>query len=93
MNHLGMGAFFSRASEFNYRARQLASMTERHPDLFKVLIRKVAQDCKAYLWCDNHGALTICLHSGGKPASVSAGFGLGGVAGCNVESLNQKSSS
>jgi hypothetical protein len=25
-------------------------MTERHPDLFKVLIRKVAQGCKAYLW-------------------------------------------
>ena len=89
----GFGAFFSRASEFSHRAQQLPSMTERHLDLFKVLIRKVAQDCKAYLWCDNHGALTICLHSGGKSASVSAGFGLGGVAGCNVESLNQKSSS
>ena len=85
----GFEAFFSRASEFSYRAQQLPSMTERHLDLFKVLIRKVAQDCKAYLWCDNHGALTICLHSGGKSASVSAGFGLGGVAGCNVESLNQ----
>jgi hypothetical protein len=24
-------------------------MTEATPDLFKVLIRKVAQDCKAYL--------------------------------------------
>ena len=89
----GFGAFFSRASEFSCRAQQLPSMTERHLDLFKVLIRKVAQDCKAYLSCDNHGALTICLHSGGKSASVSAGFGLGGVAGCNVESLNQKSSS
>src|SRR5580704_5841566 len=55
----GFGAFFSRASEFSYRAQQLPSMTERHPDLFKALIRKVAQDCKAYLWCDNHGALTI----------------------------------
>ena len=89
----GFGAFFSRASEFSYRAQQLPSMTERHLDLSKVLIRKVAQDCKAYLWCDNHGALTICLHSGGNSASVCAGFGLGGVAGCNVDSLNQKSSS
>jgi hypothetical protein len=35
--------------------------------------------------------LTICLHSGGKPASVSAGFRFGGVGGCSVESLNQKS--
>jgi hypothetical protein len=46
--------------------------------------------------CDNHGALTICLHAGGKPASVSAGFGLGGIkggGGCSVDSLNQKSSS
>jgi hypothetical protein len=41
---------------------------------------------------DNHGALTIRLHAGGKPASVSAGFGLGG-GGCSVDSLNQKSSS
>jgi hypothetical protein len=45
----GFGAFFSRASEFSCRAQQLPSMTERHLDLFKVLIRKVAQDCKAYL--------------------------------------------
>jgi len=36
------------------------------------------------------GALTICLHAGGNPASVSAGFGL---SGCGVDSLNQKSSS
>ena len=46
--------------------------------------------------CDNHAALTICLHAGGKPASVSAGFGLGGIkggGGCSVDSLNQKSSS
>jgi hypothetical protein len=41
---------------------------------------------------DNHGALTICLHAAGKPASVSSGFGLDG-GGCNVDSLNQKSSS
>src|SRR6476620_15563 len=41
---------------------------------------------------DNHGALTICLHAGGKPASVSAGFGLRG-GGCRVDSLNQKLSS
>src|SRR6516164_5081614 len=34
----------------------------------------------------HHGALTICLHAGGKPASVSAGFGLGG-GGCSVEFL------
>jgi len=33
----GFGAFFSRASEFSYRAQQLPSMTERHLDLFKVL--------------------------------------------------------
>ena len=45
---------------------------------------------------DNHGALTICLHAGGKPDSVSAGSGLGGIkggSGCSVDSLNQKSSS
>jgi hypothetical protein len=45
---------------------------------------------------DNHGALTICLHAGGKPASVSAGFASGGIkgdGGCSVDSLNQKSSS
>ena len=45
---------------------------------------------------DNHGALTICLHAGGKPASVSAGFCSGGIkggGGCSVDSLNQKSSS
>jgi hypothetical protein len=30
----GFGAFFSRASEFSYRAQQLPSMTERHLDLF-----------------------------------------------------------
>ena len=41
---------------------------------------------------DNHGALTICLHAGGKLASVNAGFGLRG-GGCSVDSLNQKSSS
>ena len=41
---------------------------------------------------DNHGALTICLHAGGNPASVKTGFGLRGV-GCSVDSLNQKSSS
>ena len=41
---------------------------------------------------DSHGALTICLHAGGNPASVSAGFGLDG-GGCSVVSLNQKSSS
>jgi hypothetical protein len=38
-----------------------------------------------------YGARTICLHSDGKPASVSGGFGLRG-GGCNVDSLNQKSS-
>jgi hypothetical protein len=45
---------------------------------------------------DNHGALTICLHAGDKPASVSTGFGLGGIkggGGRSVDSLNQKSSS
>jgi len=41
---------------------------------------------------DNHGALTICLHAEGSPASVKAGFGLRG-GGCSVDSLNQKSSS
>ena len=41
---------------------------------------------------DNQGALTICLHAGGKPASVNAGLGLRG-GGCSVDSLNQKSSS
>src|SRR5262245_61826994 len=41
---------------------------------------------------NNHGALTICLHAGGKPASVSGGLGLGG-GGCNGDSWNQKSSS
>jgi len=46
----------------------------------------------SYSGFDNHGALTICLHAGGKPASVSAGFGLGG-GGCSVDSWNQKSSS
>ena len=38
--------------------------------------------------CDNHAALTICLHAGVKPASVSAGFGLGGIkggGGCSVD--------
>src|SRR5712671_5230664 len=39
---------------------------------------------------DNHGALTICLHAGGNPASVKAGLGLLG-GGCSVDSLNQKS--
>jgi len=45
---------------------------------------------------DNHGALTICLHAGDKPASVSTGFGLGGIkggGGRSVDSLSQKSSS
>ena len=32
--------------EFSYRAQQLPSMTERHPDLFKVLIREIGQDGK-----------------------------------------------
>src|SRR4029450_8219291 len=41
---------------------------------------------------DDHGALTICLHAGGNPASVKAGFGLRG-GGCSVDPLNQKSSS
>ena len=40
----------------------------------------------------NHGALTICLHAGGIPASVKTGFGLLG-SGCSVDSLNQKSNS
>src|ERR1700722_13954929 len=40
----------------------------------------------------SHGALTICLHAGGNPASVKAGLGLLG-GGCSVDSLNQKSSS
>jgi len=48
--------------------------------------------CSRLQTSDDHGALTICLHAGGKPASVSAGFGLGG-GGCSVDSLNQKSSS
>ena len=39
-----------------------------------------------------HGALTICLHAGGNPASVKTGLGLRG-GGCSVDSLNQKSSS
>jgi hypothetical protein len=37
---------------------------------------------------DNHGALTICLHAAGNPASVKTGFGLRG-GGCRVDSLNQ----
>jgi hypothetical protein len=41
---------------------------------------------------DNHGALTICLHAGGNPATVKTGFALRG-GGCSVDSLNQKSSS
>src|SRR2546421_975386 len=41
---------------------------------------------------DNHGALAICLHAGGNPASVKTGFGLLG-GGCSVDSLNQKLSS
>jgi hypothetical protein len=41
---------------------------------------------------DNHGALTICLHAGGNPASVKTGLGLLG-GGCSVDSLNQRSSS
>jgi hypothetical protein len=41
---------------------------------------------------ENQGALTICLHAGGNPASVKTGFGLLG-GGCSVDSLNQKSSS
>ena len=41
---------------------------------------------------DNHGALTICLHAGGNPASVKTGLGLR-CRGCSVDSLNQKSSS
>src|SRR5262249_38822964 len=41
---------------------------------------------------DNHGALTICLHTGGNPASVKTGLGLRG-GGCSFDSLNQKSSS
>jgi hypothetical protein len=40
----------------------------------------------------NHGALTICLHAGGNPASVKTGFGLRG-GGCSVDSLNQNPSS
>src|SRR6185369_2617453 len=40
----------------------------------------------------NQGALTICLHAGGNPASVRTGRGLPGC-GCSVDSLNQKSSS
>jgi hypothetical protein len=38
-----------------------------------------------------YGARTICLHSDGKPANVSGGFGLRGGE-CSVDSLNQKSS-
>ena len=41
---------------------------------------------------DNHGALTIGLHTRGNPASVKTGLGLPGC-GCSVDSLNQKSSS
>ena len=43
----------------------------------------------------DYGAITICLHAAGRPASVSGGFGLAGTvggAGCSVDSLNQKSS-
>lgn len=40
----------------------------------------------------NQGALTICLHARGSPASVRTGRGLPGC-GCSVDSLNQKSSS
>jgi hypothetical protein len=36
----------------------------------------------------DHGALTICLHAGGNPASVKGGLGLLG-GGCSVDSLNQ----
>ena len=32
---------------FGYRSQQLTPMTERHPDLFKVLIDKIGQDGKA----------------------------------------------
>jgi len=34
---------------------------------------------------DDHGALTICLHAGGNPASVKTGLGLLG-GGCRVDS-------
>ena len=37
----------------------------------------------------NHGALTICLHAAGKPASVRTGLGLLG-GGCSFDSVNQE---
>ena len=43
-------------------------------------------------WVDAYGAITICLHAFGNPASVSAGLGFAGTvggAGCSVDSLNQ----
>jgi hypothetical protein len=43
-------------------------------------------------WATDHGAWTIDLHVGGKPASVRGGFGFGGMSGgggCRVDSLNQ----
>ena len=38
------GAFAAAFGEFGYRPQQLETMTERHPDLFKVLIREIGQD-------------------------------------------------
>jgi hypothetical protein len=49
-------------------------------------------NCTGNADIDNHGALTICLHAGGNPASVKTGLGLRG-GGRSVDSLNQKSSS
>jgi hypothetical protein len=48
--------------------------------------------CPGQAGQDAHGALAIVLHIGGRPASVSGGFGFGGMSGgtgCNVDSLNQ----
>jgi hypothetical protein len=43
----GLRSIFLAAGEFGYRSQQLTPMTERHPDLFKVLIREIGQDGKA----------------------------------------------
>ena len=43
----GLRSIFLPAGEFGYRSQQLTPMTERHPDLSKVLIGEIGQDRKA----------------------------------------------
>jgi hypothetical protein len=80
-------------------AKRLRSASEQQASAPSWVARKATRGAwphEAASARDNHGALTICSHAGGKPASVSAGSGLGGIkggGGCSVDSLNQKSSS